>query len=171
MLFILLSIVGVIFCVYFCLYFTNFTAKYYFVLSYFFSAMDHTKTINRPKSSIRPITDSSKQLLSGGQKKKNKKLLINSITNKLKFLKIPTPHPWPSFTPLGEHYPTNQMLDPCFSSSSMPHQPLTFPNLVNSFERNPQHAARAALYTRYTPGEWQHSNVAAYTESDINRFE
>lgn len=51
----------------------------------------------------------------------------------------------------------------------MPNKPLVFPNLVNGFEKNPQHAARTALYTRYTPSEWYNSNVAAYTESDINR--
>lgn len=49
-------------------------------------------------------------------------------------------------------------------------QPTVFPNLVTGFDRNPQHAARAALYTRYTPSEWITSNISAYTESDINRF-
>lgn len=49
-------------------------------------------------------------------------------------------------------------------------QPLTFPNLVNGFDRNPQHAVRAAVYTRYTPSEWKNSNISAYTESDINRY-
>ena len=56
-----------------------------------------------------------------------------------------------------------------FLCKGMANHPLTFPNLVNSFDRNPQHAARAALYTRYTPSEWQHSNISAYTEADINR--
>lgn len=44
-----------------------------------------------------------------------------------------------------------------------------FPNLINSFERNPQHAARTALYTRYTPSEWHNSCLTSYKESDINR--
>lgn len=48
-------------------------------------------------------------------------------------------------------------------------EPLLFPNLVNSFDRNPTHAARAALYTRFTPDEWQKSCVSAYADADINR--
>lgn len=48
-------------------------------------------------------------------------------------------------------------------------EPLLFPNLVNSFDRNPTHAARAALYTRFTPAEWQTSCVSAYADADINR--
>lgn len=46
---------------------------------------------------------------------------------------------------------------------------LSFPNLVNGFERNPEHAARSALYTRYTPSEWHKSCIHSYSESDINR--
>lgn len=52
----------------------------------------------------------------------------------------------------------------------MANESLSFPNLVNGFDRNPQHAARSALYTRYTPSEWQKNCVTAYTESDVNRI-
>lgn len=48
-------------------------------------------------------------------------------------------------------------------------EPLHFPNLVTGFERNPAHAARTALYTRYTPYEWTHSNISHYNEADTNR--
>lgn len=48
-------------------------------------------------------------------------------------------------------------------------EPLTFPNLVTGFERNPQHAARAALYTRYTPAEWTNHCISTYSEADTNR--
>lgn len=48
-------------------------------------------------------------------------------------------------------------------------EPLTFPNLVTGFERNPQHAARAALYTRYTPTEWHNNFLALLAESDAVR--
>jgi tektin-3 len=41
--------------------------------------------------------------------------------------------------------------------------------LVTGFERNPAHAARAAMYTRYTPYEWVQSNVSHYNEADTNR--
>lgn len=51
----------------------------------------------------------------------------------------------------------------------MQNKPLTFPNLVNGFERNPQHAARTALYTRYTPSEWHGSNIHAYSDAEANR--
>lgn len=46
---------------------------------------------------------------------------------------------------------------------------MQFPNLVNGFERNPEHAARSALYTRYTPSEWHNSCMTLYGESDVNR--
>lgn len=48
-------------------------------------------------------------------------------------------------------------------------EPLKFPNLVTGFERNPAHAARAALYTRYTNLEWTQANLSAYNEADTNR--
>jgi hypothetical protein len=48
-------------------------------------------------------------------------------------------------------------------------EPLRFPNLVTGFERNPAHAARTALYTRYTPYEWMQSNISHYNEADTNR--
>lgn len=46
---------------------------------------------------------------------------------------------------------------------------MTFPNLVNGFDRHPEHAARSALYTRYTPGEWHQSCITSYAEADVNR--
>lgn len=46
---------------------------------------------------------------------------------------------------------------------------LVFPNLITGFERNPQHAARAALYTRYTASEWVENSQSKYAESDANR--
>lgn len=48
-------------------------------------------------------------------------------------------------------------------------EPLQFPNLVTGFDRNPEHAARFALYTRYTPAEWHKSCMTSYIESDSNR--
>lgn len=48
-------------------------------------------------------------------------------------------------------------------------EPLKYPNLVTGFERNPAHAARAALYTRYTPLEWTQANLKMYNEADTNR--
>lgn len=41
--------------------------------------------------------------------------------------------------------------------------------MVNGFERNPEHASRSALYTRYTPSEWHKSCINSYSESDVNR--
>jgi tektin-3 len=64
---------------------------------------------------------------------------------------------------------TNALVDPCHTPSSMATKPLCFPNLVTGFERNPAHAARAALYTRYTPYEWTQSNISHYNEADTNR--
>lgn len=48
-------------------------------------------------------------------------------------------------------------------------EPLRFPNLVTGFDRNPAGAARAAMYTRYTPYEWTQNNIVHYNESDANR--
>lgn len=41
--------------------------------------------------------------------------------------------------------------------------------MVNGFDKNIEHAARSALYTRYTPNEWHNSCMTSYAESDINR--
>lgn len=72
-------------------------------------------------------------------------------------------------TPLHEQPITNALVASSYSPSAMCSDPVTFPNLVTGFERNPQHAARAALYTRYTPNEWTTSNVTTYAEADKNR--
>lgn len=40
---------------------------------------------------------------------------------------------------------------------------------MNGFERNPEHASRSALYTRYTPAEWHKACINSYAESDVNR--
>ncbi|XP_015585345.1 tektin-3 [Cephus cinctus] len=37
------------------------------------------------------------------------------------------------------------------------------------FQRNPSHAARTALYTRYTPYEWVQNQIRFYNEADSNR--
>ncbi|XP_053947551.1 tektin-3 isoform X2 [Anastrepha ludens] len=87
------------------------------------------------------------------------------------------PHPWrPTLAyemievkNLAEQPVTNQLMKPCFSPSGMTTEPMNFPNLVTGFERNPQHAARAALFTRYTNNEWVNSNLTKYAESNINR--
>lgn len=71
---------------------------------------------------------------------------------------------------LAEQPVTNQLVKPRFAPAGMTTEPMTFPNLVTGFQRNPQHAARAALYTRYTSGEWMNNNLAKYTESNINRY-
>ncbi|XP_001851055.2 tektin-3 isoform X1 [Culex quinquefasciatus] len=89
----------------------------------------------------------------------------------------PRSHPWrPTMgyeavqvTPLHEQPITNALVASSYSPSAMCSDPVTFPNLVTGFERNPQHAARAALYTRYTPNEWTTSNVATYADADKNR--
>lgn len=47
-------------------------------------------------------------------------------------------------------------------------EPLRYPNLVTGFERNPQHAARTALNTRYTQHEWKNANEALNIEADSN---
>lgn len=63
----------------------------------------------------------------------------------------------------------------CFSTLQTPinkdlsREPLQFPNLVNGFDRNPEHASRSALYSRYTPMQWHKSCVTSYNESDLNR--
>lgn len=93
------------------------------------------------------------------------------------YYKTPRPHPWrPTLgyenvevTPLPNQTVTNSIIDPCYTPYGMSTEPLKFPNLVTGFERNPAHAARAALYTRYTPLEWTQNNLSRYNESDTNR--
>ncbi|KAJ8950155.1 hypothetical protein NQ314_008008 [Rhamnusium bicolor] len=93
------------------------------------------------------------------------------------YYKTPRPHPWrPTLgyesvevTPLPNQHSTNALIDPCYTPYGMATEPLKFPNLVTGFERNPAHAARAALYTRYTPLEWTQNNLRNYNESDTNR--
>ncbi|KAJ8925245.1 hypothetical protein NQ315_001432 [Exocentrus adspersus] len=65
--------------------------------------------------------------------------------------------------------PTSAMMDPCYIPYGMATEPLKFPNLVTGLERNAAHAARAALYTRYTPLEWAKTNLERYEEADINK--
>lgn len=60
------------------------------------------------------------------------------------------------------------MVDPSYISSGMSTEPLRYPNLVTGFERNPQHAARTALNTRYTHYEWKHANEQLNNEADSN---
>ncbi|PSN29761.1 Tektin-3 [Blattella germanica] len=93
------------------------------------------------------------------------------------YYQTPRPHPWrPTLgyenvevVPLPSQPVTNALVDPCYTPSGMATEPLRFPNLVTGFERNPAHAARAALYTRYTPYEWAQSNISHYNEADTNR--
>nr|CAH7734744.1 unnamed protein product [Callosobruchus chinensis] len=93
------------------------------------------------------------------------------------YYQTPKPHPWRptlgyetvELMPLPSQHATNSMVDPCYTPFGMATQPLKFPNLVTGFERNPAHAARAALYTRYTPLEWTRSNLKFYNEADTNR--
>lgn len=86
------------------------------------------------------------------------------------------PHPWRPILgfeavevyPLPEQLVTNELVDPCYVSSGMSTEPLRYPNLVTGFERNPQHAAKTALNTRYTHHEWKNANRALNDESDQN---
>lgn len=64
---------------------------------------------------------------------------------------------------------TSELATPCFAPGGMSTEPIKFPNLVTGFERNPAHAARAALYTRYTPYEWSQASASIFNESDTNR--
>ncbi|BFG01966.1 tektin-3 [Drosophila madeirensis] len=70
---------------------------------------------------------------------------------------------------LPEQPVTNQLTKQCFLPKGMKTDGMNFPNLVTGFDRNPQHAARAALYTRYTNNEWYNNNMTKYSESNINR--
>lgn len=93
------------------------------------------------------------------------------------YYQTPRPHPWrPTLgyemievTPLPDQSITNELMNPCFSPAGMSTEPLRFPNLVTGFERNPQHAARAALYTRYTAAEWQNATISTFAEADTAR--
>lgn len=93
------------------------------------------------------------------------------------YYQTPRPHPWrPTLgyemiqvTPLPETLVTNELVNPCFSPNGMSTEPLRFPNLITGFERNPQHAARAALYTRYTANEWTNASVSTNAEADSAR--
>ncbi|KAE8740082.1 hypothetical protein FOCC_FOCC014407 [Frankliniella occidentalis] len=83
------------------------------------------------------------------------------------FYQTPRPHPWrPTLgyenvevVPMPSLPVTNALVDPCYTPCGMATEPLRFPNLVTGNARNPQHAARAALYTRYTPFEWANSSL------------
>ncbi|XP_043251653.1 tektin-3-like [Colletes gigas] len=46
---------------------------------------------------------------------------------------------------------------------------LKFPNIVTGYQRNPVHATRTALNTRYTPNEWFEKQVKYYNEADSCR--
>ncbi|XP_017889436.1 tektin-3-like [Ceratina calcarata] len=93
------------------------------------------------------------------------------------FYKTPKPHPWrPTLgyeiveaSPLPSQPVTNLLADTCYMPKGMATEPLRFPNLVTGFERNPAHAARAALFTRYGPYEWVQNQLRLYNESDTNR--
>ncbi|XP_023025860.2 tektin-3 [Leptinotarsa decemlineata] len=86
-----------------------------------------------------------------------------------------TPHTWrPTYEnrrimPLSSQSTTNAMIDSCPTSYGITPEPLKFPNLVTGVNRNPAHAARMALYTRYTPLEWTQSNLRYYNQADTNR--
>ncbi|EDW46093.1 GM13535 [Drosophila sechellia] len=89
----------------------------------------------------------------------------------------PTKHPWrPAMAyeliqvkHMPEQPVTNQLTKQCFLPKGMKTDGMIFPNLVTGFDRNPQHAARAALYTRYTSNEWYNNNMTKYSESNMNR--
>ncbi|GLG99803.1 Tektin-3, partial [Gryllus bimaculatus] len=64
---------------------------------------------------------------------------------------------------------TNALVDACYTPKGMVTEPLRFPNLVTGFDRNPDHAARTALYTRYTPYEWTQNIISHFNEADTSR--
>lgn len=64
---------------------------------------------------------------------------------------------------------TNDMVNTSYSAAGMSTEPLKYPNLVTGFDKNPQHASRSALYTRYTPLEWSSSNISTWAYADANR--
>lgn len=71
--------------------------------------------------------------------------------------------------PLVDRPVTAQMFRPSYVPSGMTIEPLNFPNLVTGFERNPQHAARVALYTRFTPSEWTNYCLNTFSEADTTK--
>lgn len=93
------------------------------------------------------------------------------------FYKTPKPHPWrPTLgyemieaSPLPAQPITNLLANTCYMPKGMATEPLRFPNLVTGFDRNPAHAARTALFTRYGPYEWVQNQLRLYNESDSNR--
>ncbi|KAK9502781.1 hypothetical protein O3M35_011487 [Rhynocoris fuscipes] len=93
------------------------------------------------------------------------------------FYETPRPHPWRptlgyenvEINPLPSLQTTNAMMDPVYAPPGMVTEALRFPNLVTGFNRNPSHAARAALYTRFSPYEWAQNSINHYNESDTNR--
>ncbi|XP_076240621.1 tektin-3 [Calliopsis andreniformis] len=93
------------------------------------------------------------------------------------FYKTPKPHPWrPTLgyemveaSALPAQPMTNLLANTCYMPKGMATEPLRFPNLVTGFDRNPAHAARAALYTRYSSYEWVQNQLKLYNESDSNR--
>lgn len=64
---------------------------------------------------------------------------------------------------------TNELVDACYSSKGILTEPLKFPNLITGFDRNSTHAAKTALYTRYTPYEWVQNQIQLYNGADSNR--
>ncbi|KAG8035427.1 hypothetical protein G9C98_006873 [Cotesia typhae] len=90
--------------------------------------------------------------------------------------KTPKSHPWRptlgyenvQIMSLPSQSITNQLVDPCYTPINMATEPLKFSNLVTGFERNPSHAARAALYTRYTPDEWNQKEIRLANEVIAN---
>ncbi|KAI5717615.1 hypothetical protein M8J77_008644 [Diaphorina citri] len=77
-----------------------------------------------------------------------------------------------SIMPLTTRQMAAHIIDPCYQAStdvSRAFDPVKLPSIAASFERNPSHAARAAMYTRFTPYEWTQSNINYYNEADANR--
>ncbi|XP_063698035.1 tektin-3-like [Culicoides brevitarsis] len=90
------------------------------------------------------------------------------------YFKTKRPHPWRpvmahemiEINTLPEIPITNQFMAQKCSPEGMLTESIAFPNLVTGFDRNPQHAARAALYTRYTYPEWLKGTRSLYLEAD-----
>lgn len=69
------------------------------------------------------------------------------------------------FQPLNEYQIPNQI----FRSSGISANSILSPNLVKGYEKHPEHAAKIALYSRHTPGEWVDNCLSKYSESNTNR--